>query len=510
MIPRDCETDLTGALAAPSMLATDADTLAVAAEDISGAGPETPAAVVRPMSVEELQKVVAVANRYAMPVVVRGGGFSYTGGYWAERPNTLLIDMGGLDGIVDIDADTMTVTVEGGATWSAVYDALMERGLRLPVFGPLSGIKATVGGGLSQDVTFFGSTANGFASEHVASFDVVASDGSLQTITDDVPAFAGDAGALGIKARVTFRVMPAPREAAYVSFAFDDAGGFVAAQQAIAAADFPASVSEAYGFDAVTHRNLSETGFSVLEAAQISRDVARKTTSIVGAVKSIAQLATVQRAKLDDIAWSLHCVVEGDDAAGVDETVASLAALVKSTDGRRIPDTIPRVTRSKPFRNVKALLGPNGERWLPMHGIFPAQRAGEALQALEEFRIARRAELDRFGIRISCLTSVIRDRILIEPQFFWPDSLSAFLIANAQPKQVAAYKAEPPREEARALVHVLRRALTDLFDGLGAAHIQLGKYYRPSEAGGLMERRSRLKAALDPDGLMNPGALGLK
>ena len=36
--------------------------------------------------------------------------------------------------------------------------ALAERGLRTPFFGPLSGIEATVGGSLSQNGAFFGSS----------------------------------------------------------------------------------------------------------------------------------------------------------------------------------------------------------------------------------------------------------------------------------------------------------------------------------------------------------------
>ena len=65
--------------------------------------------------------------------------------------------------------------------------------------------------------------------------------------------------------------------------------------------------------------------------------------------------------------------------------------------------------------------------------------------------------------------------------------------------------------EARALVDQIRAEIVELFADFGAASNQIGKTYRyfeslnPETASLLLD----LKRSLDPQGLMNPGALGL-
>ena len=58
---------------------------------------------------------------------------------------------------------------------------------------------------------------------------------------------------------------------------------------------------------------------------------------------------------------------------------------------------------------------------------------------------------------------------------------------------------------ARAFVRELRVAVRDLFDRHGATHNQLGRFYVPPQG----DMLHRLKTALDPDGRMNPGVMGL-
>src|SRR5262245_44230191 len=104
---------------------------------------EWPMAVVRPESIEDLQRVVRAATERGIAVAVRGGGASYTDGYLAVSENQILIDMGGLNRIVSIDETNGHVTVEAGVTWAVLRDELTKRDLRTPFWGPFSGLAAT-------------------------------------------------------------------------------------------------------------------------------------------------------------------------------------------------------------------------------------------------------------------------------------------------------------------------------------------------------------------------------
>jgi hypothetical protein len=119
--------------------------------DLSAYPAVTAAAVIQPGSVEELAQAVKLVAAAGYALIPRGGGMSYTKGYVPERSESVLFDMRGMNGIVEINTDDMYVTVEAGCTWKQLYEALQPRGVRTPYYGPLSGMYATVGGTLSQN-----------------------------------------------------------------------------------------------------------------------------------------------------------------------------------------------------------------------------------------------------------------------------------------------------------------------------------------------------------------------
>jgi D-lactate dehydrogenase (cytochrome) len=178
---------------------------------------------------------------------------------------------------------------------------------------------------------------------------------------------------------------------------------------------------------------------------------------------------------------------------------------------KELPNTIPQVTRAKPFRRVKQLLGPEGENWLPLHGIFPLSRAAEIVAVTDEYFVRHRETLAKQGIRICYLTSANARSFTIEPMFFWRDRLHAFHMRHVDDEQRAKFAGLAPQAAARAAVQVLRRDLALLWDTFGASHMQMGRFY--NYAGSLSSAAlavvTAMKAALDPKGLMNPGVLQL-
>ncbi len=146
---------LTDALAeaGPGTVVTDAGELAFVGQDVFSLGAE-PAAIFRPDTVEALARGVAIAAARGLAIVPRGGGMSYTSGYLPEGGGALVVDISALDRIVAVNEMDMTVTVEAGCTWEALYRELNPRGLRTPLWGTLSGTKAQIGGGVSQNGVF--------------------------------------------------------------------------------------------------------------------------------------------------------------------------------------------------------------------------------------------------------------------------------------------------------------------------------------------------------------------
>ncbi len=462
--------------------------------DISGPGDAIAALVLRPGTVRELAACVRIAAEFDMAILARGGGMSYSKGYVPTRARSVIIDTRRLDRILEINADKKFVTAEAGCTWNRLFDALSEQNLRTPFFGPLSGIAATLGGSASQDAAFFGSAGHGSMRESVLGLEIIGADGKLLRPDNPQP-FIGDAGAFGIKASVTLKLIRRPSACSFASFAFDDFPALLRAQGAMANAP---GLAECFGFDPESHRNLIRSGFNLFEGV-----------AALGIGRALKSAVHITRMK--DLRFSLHVVTEGDSETEAAEALERIAAAAFDAGGTALPDIIPRVTRAKPFRPIKGLLGPEGENWLPVHATTPHTEAERLVRRTEEFFAAKQALMSRHKIHVSFLTVLIGGQILYEPQFFWFDRLSPFHLKNVSAKQRARYAATAANPEARHAVAEMRAELITLFAELGATHMQCGKLYPYLQGLSAAEQADirALKQRLDPRGLMNPGALGL-
>lgn len=474
-----------------------------------------PAAVFRPETVAELCAGVAEAHCRGMAIVPRGGGMSYTSGYLADE-GALLVDTGSLDAIVAIDELDATVTVEAGCTWARLYEALHPMGLRVPMWGTLSGIRATVGGGMSQNGLFWGSR-NGTIAATALSFDVVLADGTLLKTGSDVlrpfgpdltGLFAADCGAFGIKARITLPLVPEAAALSYGSFAFEEPAQFAATTSAIARAGL---ASECFGFD------------PFLQAQRMKRDsLTTDAKALVGMMKAQggfwkglkegAKVVAAGRSFLDDARFSIHTIAEGTSQAAADADMAAIRAIVAANGGREVENTIPKVLRANPFPPVNSMLGPSGERWVPVHGIVAHGCALDTIDAIIALFAAHEAEMERLAVGAGYMfVAAGRTGFLIEPVFYWPDAREALHEASVEPGHLAKLERFPANPPARALVEKLRGEIVSIFGAMGGMHFQIGRTYPLkglSDPAGwrLLEA---VKAAVDPAGRMNPGVLGL-
>lgn len=494
---------------------TDSAARRLAASDIASDADTLPSCVLRPLSEEETIGLVRAARRNGVALHPRGGGWSYTGGYRPESTRSAIVETGGLQGIVT-DAANGTVTVGAGETWKALDDHLATHGKRVPSFGPLSGIGARIGATVAQNGGFFGGASNGPVAENsVAALTLIDGHGEPHRLTSDdrhdpvlaPQPLAGDCGAFGIKTAITLKTAPRPESTLFASFALR-AGDAVCG--AIASLKGLPGLGEVFAFDEGMHRNLAAQGFTVLEAAGIAGDLLGAKGSWTDRLGGLLRTARAGTAHLADIPWSLHLSIDGKSSA-VENVRTEAARRIASFDGEAIPDVIPRVTRAKPFRAIKALVTPLGERWLPCHGLVEASDAATLLAALQNILAASRAEKTTHRVRAGLLVALLGRRILIEPQLYWPDALSAYIREMAQPDQVKRFGDNPANEAGRALTSRLRSALVAAMDTANAGHFQIGRSYakHPGVPSAAYNSWVELKRRFDPDRIMNPGALGL-
>lgn len=158
-------------------------------------------ALLTPGSVEELQEVVAGADR------VRALGSRHS---FSDLTDTdgVLVDLSGLPREVAVDADRLTVTVGGGVRYGDLAVALEREGWALANLASLPHI--SVAGAIATG-THGSGDRNQSLSAAVASLDLVGPDGALRTVRRGDADFAGSVvalGALGVVAGLELDVVP--------------------------------------------------------------------------------------------------------------------------------------------------------------------------------------------------------------------------------------------------------------------------------------------------------------
>jgi FAD/FMN-containing dehydrogenase len=134
------------------------------------------------------------------------------------------------------------------------------------------------------------------------------------------------------------------------------------------------------------------------------------------------------------------------------------------------------------------------------------------VDALKAFFGVRKEMLAEHGIEWGFVPFAIStNAILIEPMLYWPGAREAYHERMIQPAYLAKLPVLAADDETAAVMKQLRSDLTEFWMEHGCAHLQIGKTYRylenrQPEVRALLES---LKAAVDPRGLINPGALGL-
>ncbi len=196
--------------------------------------------VVSPKTSEEVSKVVAIANEYRIPVIPRGGGSGTQSGTFALYGG-IALDLKRLNKVVEVDENSMIVTVEAGVDGSVLEKELNAKGLTMPHYPGSHFFGATIGGCLAARGSGVVSTKYGKAEDLVLQIEAVMASGKIIS-TLPVPSHAsgpgiiqtliGSEGTLGVITKAAMRLEHLPESRVFLSYGFKDVDqGIEAARQ---------------------------------------------------------------------------------------------------------------------------------------------------------------------------------------------------------------------------------------------------------------------------------------
>lgn len=186
--------------------------------DIIGKYRSAPAFLARPATTEDVAAVVRIAAAHGLPVTTIGGQTGTCGGAIAADGG-IALSLERMDRIAEIDTTSMTVTVEAGCILQAVQEAVEQQGAFLPLDLGSRG-SATIGGCIAANSGGNRVLRWGMMRDMVLGLEVVLADGSVvssltKMIKDNAgyhwkELMVGSEGTLGIVTRAVLRLRPAP------------------------------------------------------------------------------------------------------------------------------------------------------------------------------------------------------------------------------------------------------------------------------------------------------------
>ncbi|OZI38782.1 hydroxyacid dehydrogenase [Bordetella genomosp. 5] len=177
-------------------------------------------AVVRPGSTDEVAAVVRACLAHGAPIVPQGGNTGLCGGATPDdRGDAVIVSTARLNRVRAIDTDNDTMTVEAGCVLQAVQEAAEQAGRLFPLSLAAEG-SCTIGGNLATNAGGTQVLRYGNARELVLGLEVVTADGEVwhglrglrkdNTGYDLRDLYVGSEGTLGIITAATLKLFPLP------------------------------------------------------------------------------------------------------------------------------------------------------------------------------------------------------------------------------------------------------------------------------------------------------------
>jgi len=189
-----------------------------------------PEAVVKPRSAEEVAQIVRLANRRRIPVTPRGAGSGLSGGA-VPVCGGIVLSTERMDRILEVDEANMVAVVEPGVVTDEINNRIRDRGLFYAGY-PMSVETCFIGGNVAENAGGGRAIKYGVTERYVLGLDVVTPTGQIVELggkrVKDVTGYnlvklmVGSEGTLGIITRIILKLVPLPRAQACLLVLFPD------------------------------------------------------------------------------------------------------------------------------------------------------------------------------------------------------------------------------------------------------------------------------------------------
>ena len=234
-----------------------------------------PEAVALPRSTASVSALLRFAHQHRIPVTARGAGYGYVGGCVPVRGG-IVLSLERMNRIKEIHPGDFVAVVQAGVITKTLQDAVEKAGLFYPP-DPASRADCTLGGNIATNAGGPRCLKYGVTRDYVLGLEVVLADGAIarlgsrthknKTGFELARLFVGSEGMLGIVTEATLKLLPLPPYRAALSIGFSSINAAARAIRAIFRAGFlpcALEIADAFTLAAASKR----TGSKLLEGAQ--------------------------------------------------------------------------------------------------------------------------------------------------------------------------------------------------------------------------------------------------
>jgi glycolate oxidase len=186
--------------------------------------------VVRPVTTDEVVKVVTLAGKHKIPIVPRGVGSGLEGACVPVHGG-IVLDMRNMDKIIEVDTKSLYAIVEPGVIHADLNAQLADEGFFFPP-DPASTDFCTIGGMIGTNASGMTCLKYGDTRHSVLGLEVVLPNGSVintgsRSVKSDcgyhlAALFVGADGTLGVVTRAIIKVIPKPKARSTVAAYFSE------------------------------------------------------------------------------------------------------------------------------------------------------------------------------------------------------------------------------------------------------------------------------------------------